>query len=410
MKYNIVLVGMILFLLCSGFLFAAGGSENEGDMSTVTFWMADYDGLDGAFLGEIEQAFEAAYPQYDLDLVIVDWNNLLAKLTTALAANRPPDASIIGTRWILDFMREDAIEAPLPYLSGNTVSNIAPGALEAVVDNVVMGIPFAAGARFIAYNTSLTSVVPTTMEELRQAAIAATTESSYGLIVPGGKHTELTDFCYYFYAAGGDFFDATGKSTVNSDAGVKALEFMANLANKDKVAQEGYISMDRKQSHPVFFAGKAAYTMIGAWAQSEYDSVSPDWDIAYAQIPPFRGSESAPLIITDSIAIYKNAKNKEGIGKFIDFLYQDEWKAALDEQIGFPPVTISAAALPQFQTPMYQAMAEANISAKGWPLVEGWTEASSLIWDAVQKVFLGNMTAQEALDEAAEQIDEARGM
>ena len=73
--------------------------------------------------------------------------------------------------------------------------------------------------------------------------------------MPGQGHTELTDFAYYFYAAGGNFFETKadgsyGKCTVNSDAGVKALTFMQKLALKDKVVQDGFTSMTRMDSHP----------------------------------------------------------------------------------------------------------------------------------------------------------------
>lgn len=389
-------------------IFANGQQDASSSKEEVTFWMADYDGMRGGYMTNLEEAFNEAYPAYDMNIVMVDWDNMLDKLTTALAGKMPPDASVIGTRWILDFMELDAIVEPTSYLSKETMDNIAPGAKEAKVDGTLMGIPFAAGARFLAYNGTLASKVPSTMEELRELAIEANKDGKYGLIMPGGKHTELTDFCYYFYAAGGEYFDAKGRSIVNSPAGVKALEYMAMLANDDKIVQDGYISQDRKQSHPVFFGGKAAYVMLGAWADSEHKKVNADWPIEYGQIPGFEGHKSSPLIITDSIVIYKDAKSPEGVGKFLDFFYQDEWKAALDEAIGFPPVTISASGLPQFQTPMYAAMSEANLNAKGWPLVSGWTEASDIIWDAVQKVFLQKMTAQAALDEAAAKIDEAR--
>ena len=82
----------------------------------------------------------------------------------------------------------------------------------------------------------------------------------------------------------------------------------------------------------------------------------------------------------------------------------------LDELVGFPPVTISAAKLPQFQSPLYQALGEAALNAKGWPLIEGWAEDAQIIWDANVKAFLGQMSPKAALDEAAAKIDKSRGM
>ena len=68
--------------------------------------------------------------------------------------------------------------------------------------------------------------------------------------------------------------------------------------------------------------------------------------------------------------------------KFLDFFYQDEWKAQFDELVGFPPVTMSAAKLPQFQTPLYKALGEAALNAKGWPLMEGFAQVNDIIWNA----------------------------
>jgi len=129
----------------------------------------------------------------------------------------------------------------------------------------------------------------------------------------------------------------------------------------------------------------------------------------YAQIPGFAGTPSTPLIITDSIAMFSGT-NLDAAGKFLDFFYKDEWKARFDEAVGFPPVTISAAKLPQFQSPLYQALGEAGMNAKGWPLMDGFAEYTDIIWDGIQKAFLGQMSPQEAMDEAAAKIDKLRGM
>jgi multiple sugar transport system substrate-binding protein len=237
----------------------------------------------------------------------------------------------------------------------------------------------------------------------------------YGLLMPGKKYTELTDFCYYLYAAGGDFFavnaDGTyGKSTVNSEAGVKALTFMQQLALKDKVVQDGFTSMDRMSAHPIFYTGKVGYTFIGAWVESAMKAANATFPVTNAQIPPFKGNKQQGLIITDSIAFFAKAKNVKLAGKFVDFFYQDEWKAKFDQAVGFPPVTMSAAKLPQFQTPLYKVLGEAAQTAKGWPLIKGWDEFNNIIWDANEKVFHGQATPKQALDEAAAAIDKSRGI
>ncbi len=168
--------------------------------------------------------------------------------------------------------------------------------------------------------------------------------------------------------------------------------------------------MTRMDSHPVFYAGKVGYVMIGAWVDSAMKQANAKFKVAYAQIPPFAGRKQTGLIITDSIAFFSKAKGLKEAGKFIDFFYKDEWKGEFDKLIGFPPVTISAAKQSFWQTPLYKTLGEAALTAKAWPLIEGWDEFNNIIWDACEKVFQGQATPKQALDEAAAKIDEARGL
>ncbi len=382
----------------------------------VTFFWALYDGLTEDFRASLESAFNQANPDIELQIVPVSWNDMQNKITTSLAGGMPPELSVIGTRWLLDYMATDSADEVTKYVSKATIDNIAPGAIEAKINGKLMGIPVAAGARILAINTDLTKVVPKTMEQMRTEAKRITKPGKvYGMIMPGKKYTETTDFCYYFYAAGGDYFATNadgsyGKSTVNSAAGVKALTFMADIALKDKSVQDGFTSMDRMASHPVFYAGKVGYVMIGAWVDSAMKQANATFKVQYAQIPPFAGKKQAGLIITDSIAFFSKAKGLKEAGKFIDFFYKDEWKGEFDKLIGFPPVTISAAKMPFWQTPLYKTLGQAALTAKPWPLIEGWDEFNNIIWDATEKVFQGQATPKQALDEAAAKIDEARGL
>jgi multiple sugar transport system substrate-binding protein len=402
----------MVLLLAAGLSFAGG--QKEAEKETVTFFWAFYDGLTEEFRADLQDSFNAAHPEIDVDIVHTDWDVMYDKLTTSIAGGKPPEISVIGTRWLLELMTMGVVDEVTQYLSSSTVNNIAPGAMEAKLGGELMGLPVAAGARILAYNPDLTTTVPNTMEELREAAIKVhNPPKAYGLIMPGKLHTELTDFAYYLYAAGGNFFEmepdgSYGKCIVNSPAGIKALSFMNKLAEEDKVVQEGYLGLDRMDSHPLFYTGNIAYTFIGAWVESAAKNAGAPFQPKYGQIPPFAGEKQKSLIITDSIAMFSGT-NLAAAGKFLDFFYQDEWKAKFDEAIGFPPVTVSAGKLPQFQTPLYQALGEAALTAQGWPLIEEWAECSNIIYNAEIEVHLGRKTPRQALDEAAAAIDKLRG-
>ena len=411
-RLKLVVSILVVLLLAAGLAFAGG--QRGAEKQTVTFFWAGYDGLTEEYRASLQDAFNAAHPDIDVDIVHTDWDLMYDKLTTSIAGGKPPELSVIGTRWLLELMTMDAVDEVTQYLSKSTVDNIAPGAMEAKLKGKLMGLPVAAGARVLAYNPDLTTTVPNTMEELREAAIKVHNPPNvYGLIMPGKLHTELTDFAYYLYAAGGNFFEmepdgSYGKCIVNSPEGVKAVTFMNKLAEEDKVVQEGYLALDRMDSHPLFYTGKIAYTFIGAWVESAAKNAGASFQPKYGQIPPFAGQKQKSLIITDSIAMFKGT-NLEAAGKFLDFFYQDEWKAKFDEAIGFPPVTISAGKLPQFQTPLYKVLGEAALNAQGWPLIEEWDECYNIIYNAEIEVHLGKKTPKQALDDAAAEIDKLRG-
>lgn len=415
MKKAILCVAVTVVLLLCGVLAFAGGQKEEKPQ--VTFYMALYDGLTQEYMDSLEGAFTSEHPDIGLDIVPVQWERLRDKVTTAIAGGNPPEASVIDTNWILEFMPLDAIDDVGLYVSKATIDNIFDSTKVGQFGDRLMGLPLAAGARIMAINSEITTFVPKTMEEFRREAMRVNDAPQvYGYAMPGKKYIELTDFAYFVYAAGGDFFERSadgeyGKCTVNSPACVRALTFMNQLANVDKVTQEGWRAMDRMETHPVFYAGKAAYVFIGAWVESAMAESGADFKPIYAPIPGFEGHPPTSLVVVDNIAIYKDAKYKEEAGKFLDFFYADEWKAKFDELVGFPPVTISASKLPQFKNPLYDALAEAAKYGVGWtPLVEGWSEARDIIWDEVVEVFLGNKTPQQALDDAAMQVDEMRGM
>ena len=380
----------------------------------VTFFWALYDGLTEDFRANVEAAFNKQSKDAQVQIVPVKWDDMQNKLTTAVAGGTPPEISVVGTRWILDFMSTNSVDEVTQYISKATMDNINPAAMEAKVKGKLMGIPIAAGARILAINNDITKEVPKTMEELAADAKKVAKGKTYGMIMPGKSHTELTDFAYYFYAAGGNFFETKadgsyGKCTVNSDAGVKALSFMQQLA-KDKVVQAGFTSMTRMDSHPVFYSGKVGYVMIGAWVDSAMKQAGAKFPVTYANIPSFAGQKPAGLIITDSIAFFTKAKNLKAAGKFVDFFYQDAYKGKFDQLVGFPPTTLSAAKDPFWNTPLFQALNAAALTARPWPLVDGFDTLNNETWKACEKVFQGQASPKEALDAAAAAVDKARGI
>ena len=203
-RSNITRLAMLLLMVVVVVSFVACG----GGKPKVTFFWATVRWADGRLprqrRGGVQQGFDRrAGPDRPREV-----GRPAEQADHGVAGGTPPDISVVGTRWILDFMSTNSVDEVTQYVSKATVDNINPAAMEAKVKGKLMGLPIAAGARILAINNDLTKAVPKTMEELEADAKKINKPGKvYGLIMPGKSHTELTDFCYYFYAAGGDYFE-----------------------------------------------------------------------------------------------------------------------------------------------------------------------------------------------------------
>ncbi len=418
-KRSILFLVVGIVAVFSLLLFFNGGTKEEkgaggGKKAEISIIWAEYDGLTPEFAEQMKKGFEEKYPNATLTVISTPWNQVHDRLVTSLGGDNPPDLSIIGTRWVLEF--KDQLEPPEKWVSKETLDDILPSIKEAVVNGQLLALPDAWGPRILVYRSDLIDNPPKTFEEMLEVAKKVNNPPDiYAVGMSGKKYAELTEFVYYFYGAGGEFFEknpdgSLGKCTVNSEAGVKALTFMNDLVNKYKVTEPAVTNYTRDEIQDLMVSGHLAMMMTGGFTPAilKAKKVPFKWDVA--QMPYFEGYKPCTLMVTDSIAFFKSSKNKELVGKFLDYFYSPEVQIPFQKLIGFPPVTKSASKDPYFQTKVYKVMTEAGAHAKGWPLVAEWSEATDILWDAIASVFLGKATPKEALDRAAKEIDSIRGM
>ena len=154
-KRPLILSLVIATLIVSGAGVTLASPAGETSKTSVTFFWALYDGLTEEYRAELQDAFNDAHDEIEVEVVPVQWGQLHDRLTTSLAGGQPPELSVIGTRWLLEFMSLDAVEEVTRYVSKETIDNIAAGAMEAQVGGRLMGLPIAAGALGIAIAWSL---------------------------------------------------------------------------------------------------------------------------------------------------------------------------------------------------------------------------------------------------------------
>jgi multiple sugar transport system substrate-binding protein len=406
-----VLIAMVLAACVPALIPPAQG----GPAAKVRAVWMEYDARYNTFWQDLERDFEAANPGVDVETVIVPWNEGHDRLVTWIAGNQAPDLAIVATRWILEFADTGVVEPmdtlfPKEFLNGF----IAP-ALEARVKGRLYGLPVALSARALYYRTDLIKTPPDTWPDLIRAARQAHKPPRvYGLGISGKKYAELTEFVYYLYGNGGDFFTVTpdggyGTCRVNDAAGIEALQMMVDLVHTHRVTEPDVAQHDRDTLQDLFLAGKLAMIETGPWFAGMAQERAKDLKWAVAPMPRNQGKQQHTLLVTDSIMVSKASPHKDAVVKFLQFFYQDRRRLAFNKDFGMLPVRTGVAKDAYFQRPTVKPFIDQLPGAKPWPLMAEWSKAEDVMWNAVTAALLRTKTPKQALDDACRQIDRARG-
>lgn len=380
---------------------------------TVRVTVAEYSSKTGPYFEEAAKAFEEANPGSDIQIEVVPWDVLLQKLTTDISGGANADLSIIGTRWLIDFV-DQGIAAPLDdYMTQDFRDRFFPVFLEpSVMQEKTYGLPIAASARAMYYNKALfeqagIAEVPDTWDELAEAAkkIGALGDDIAGFGLQGKEIETDVYFYYAFWAYGGQLVEEDGTSGLDSDAGYKAAEMYKSLIDSG-ATQPGVTSYNREDVQNLFKQGKVGMMITAPFLSNQIKEEAPDLEYGVAAIPAGPDGDRGTYGVTDSIIMFENSENKEMAWKFLDQLFTTEWRAKFTSGEGFLPVNPEVAAQPAFaDNADLKAFTGLLPDARFAPVIAGWEEIAATTSDAVQTIYLGNGEPKATLDAAAGEIN-----
>ncbi len=387
----------------------AGWAQAE----TVRVTVAEYSSKTGPYFEEAAKAFEEANPGSDIQIEVVPWDVLLQKLTTDISGGANADLSIIGTRWLIDFV-DQGIAAPLDdYMTQDFSDRFFPVFLEpSVMQGKTYGLPIAASARAMYYNKALfeqagITEVPDTWDELAEAAkkIGALGDDIAGFGLQGKEIETDVYFYYAFWAYGGQLVEEDGTSGLDTDAGYKAAEMYKSLIDSG-ATQPGVTSYNREDVQNLFKQGKVGMMITAPFLSNQIKEEAPDLDYGVAAIPAGPEGDRGTYGVTDSIIMFENSQNKDLAWKFLDQLFTTEWRAKFTSGEGFLPVNPEVAAQPAFaDNADLKAFTALLPDARFAPVIAGWEEIAATTSDAVQTIYLGNGEPKATLDAAAGEIN-----
>lgn len=181
---------------------------------------------------------------------------------------------------------------------------------------------------------------------------------------------------------------------------------MVDMVNKYHIMPTA-AEMGGQQDGALFMDGKLAMDLTGIWMFSEYSKAPFNWDIA---VEPGM-AKHATHFFTNAVTVFAASKHPQEAWEWVKFFTSSEQmsKIRLASSWELPAVNkpeyvqeYLKISPPASRQVVYDSLKYAVLA----PVITRQEEMISIIGQSIDQVVLGQLTAQEALDQTKAQIEE----
>lgn len=379
----------------------------------LIFWTIQQDDIN------IEVKQKAAVKKFEeennciIEIVSFPYALLQDKMLLAVANGKGPDLLLIDQIWMPQYAASGFVSPIDLVLRGSSIdsNDFFSGAWATCkYQGKTYALPFDIGViSVLYYNKSLFKEAgldpenpPQTWSEFINIGKQLTRNGKYGTAAYIGQELIQCQIDSFIFSAGGKIVDNTSrKALLNSEAGIKSLEFWKACA---QISPQGSVGRNEEDAFKLFLTGKVAMIMYGQWGQDIINARARQMDYGIALQPRPESGRSIGILGGWNIGINSNCADKKLAWRFLQFA------TGRDNQMNITmliPANKEAAReyLKEnyiFPDLIYQQMSSALFR----PLVPNYTEVASIQRNAVKKVLLNLASSRDALDEAAQKINE----
>lgn len=375
---------------------------------TIRYWHTMSD-AESAQLDKVIAAFETANPGITVEATRYAYNDFKAALLTAITGGDAPDTARMDIVWVPEFASQGALmqlDGVLPDFD-KIAAEVFPGPLATNKwDGHYYGLPQDTNTQVLVYSKTAFEAAgltaPATMEEFAADAckLTDTAKGTYGYAEGG---TYFWAPAPVFYAMGGKIVDdniTTATGYVNGPESVAAFTMLKDLYDKGCLSPSvmgGGIATDAG-------TGTGIYGMIfdGPWMVDIYKANYPDFQYAFAPVPAGANGTSS-VVGGEDVVIMDGSQNKEAAQKWVTYLMSADAQKMMAE-VGQMPTLSSLTgdpALPEYFSVFMEQLKTAQARVPS----PKWSDMDTAINNAYQRMLKGDQTVQEALDQAAEEIN-----
>ena len=390
----------------------AGGAMTlpEGCTNVELSYWNPFTGPDGPFMGTLTEQFNSENP--NIKATMTTQADYYTQIQTAAASDTLPDVAIIHADQVATWAFRNVLRPVDEMVSTMGIAEADFPAAVWAAGNVAgkrYSIPLDIHPMTMFYNEDLLTAAgitapPKTRDEFEKAAQAVTDKGQKGFMLTSGFPIQQI-FSMLLYQYGGQWFNEDGTKTAwNSDAGVKALQWLKDAQSK---WSEPNLEVDAELA--AFKAGNAGIIWNGIWQTTSVTGESVSFKGKATAVPQI-GDKPATWAGSHQLTMptHKSGADKckdAAAGIFIKYVvdHSVEWAKA-----GQIPANTKVRNSAEFKALDPQANIAPSVENAFFPpSVPGITDAFGKLDEAVGAVLSGKATdIKKALDDAANSADQ----
>ncbi len=381
---------------------------------TITYWHTMSD-PETAQLELVVAAFEETNPGLTVETTRFAYDDFKPALLTALAGGEAPDTARMDIAWVSEFADQGALlqlDTAMPDFE-SIASGTFPGPLSTNFwQGHYYGLPQNTNTQVLLWNEEMFSVAgvdgpPATIDEFAEDACALSDPANeqYGYALGG---TYFWAPAPIFYAMGGKIVDddiSTATGYINGPESVAAFTLLDNLYDQGCVSPNllgGGIGTSDGHA-----TGKYAMIIDGPWMVDIYAGNYPDFNVNFAPIPTGADGTTSSVVGGEDVVIFYDSENTDAAMKWAAYLLSDEAQLMM-AQVGVIPTLSGLIGNPELPSYFDVFLTQLETAQARVPH-PAWSDMDGAINNAFQRMLRNEQTPQEALDQAAEEINALLG-
>lgn len=342
------LTAAVAALGMSAALTGCGGDGGSDDV-TLKLVAADYDLTGGdttkQYWSKLTDAYEAKHPGTKIDVQILPWTDVDAKVKAMVAAGDAPDIAQIGA--YADYAADDKLYKVDDLLSIPVQANfLAPLSSAGEMHRTQYGMPFVASTRLLFYNEDLFDKAgikaPGNWDDLVKGAKKLKEKGvPTPFALPLGPEESQAETLMWLLSGGGGYTDTSGTYTIDSKPNVAAFERLKNdLVGQKLVGPVAPGKLNRKEAFAAFAAGDVG--MLNGHPSLMKEAVKKGVKVGKVPLPSTDGEPTSTMGVADWIMGFKEKGHREQVGEFLDFVFEDKNVLEFADQNDLLPSTMTA--------------------------------------------------------------------